>query len=329
MKYAFTWLLGAALGLTTTLVCPAYAQTASSPSPEEARSFQEQGRKELAAKHYEQAAALFEKVHAVLHNPVSALDLMMAYGYLEKNVEASAIGEEIQRQPASPSEPGPQKEARKQIAEAMQALDERVSAFVLRFKGARPPGLVVTLDGKPLRTEELETRVRVNRGEHVIFCAAPGFPPKKITQSVLSKTAEEFAIPIQMNSDPKGGGGRGIGPGDSTTVTDSTSTTPVPTLPWILFGSSAVAALGLGIGAGVVYSSMEEAWNSPQCGQSCLEFNDRRPALTALSISSVAVGAISLGTLGFALYKTFEKPEKSTTAYFVPATNGGSLVVRW
>ena len=317
MKYAQPWLLAAALSLATTLVCPGYAQAEPTPSPQEAMAFQEQGRKELAAKHYEQAAAFFEKAHAVLHNPVTALDLMMAYGYLEKNVEASAIGEEIQHQVAPPTEPAPQKEARKQIADATEALNERVSAFVLRFKGTKPPGLQVTLDGKPLRTDELETRVRVNRGEHVIFCAAPGFVPKRITQSVLAKTAEEFAIPIQLDAGAK--------PGDKT---ESPAANP-PLLPWILFGSSAAAAVGLGIGAGLVYQSMEEAWTSPVCGPACLEFNDRRPVLTALSISSVAVGAISLGTLGFALYKTFQKPEKNTTAYFVPAPNGGSLVVRW
>lgn len=323
MKYARPWLLGAALSLTATLVCPAYAHAESGHSPEEALVFQEQGRKEVAAKHYEQAAVLFEKAHAVLHNPVTALDLMMAYGYLEKNVEAVAIGKEIQHNVAKPTEPAPHKEARKQIAEAMEALNERISALVLRFHGAKPPGLVVSLDGKTLRTDDLDKPVRVNRGHHVIFCAAPGFVPKTITHSVLAKTSEEFAIPILMDPGPV------VATRTSTPAADSTSTANPPLLPWILFGSSAVAAVGLGIGAGVVYQSMEEAWTSPVCGQACLEFNDRRPALTALSISSMAVGAISLGTLGFALYKTFQKPEKNPTAYFVPATNGGSFVVRW
>lgn len=322
MKNSFVWLLGAALSLTSTVVCPVYAQTASAASPEEARGFQEQGRKELAAEHYEQAAALFEKAHAILHNPVSALDLMMAYGYLEKNVEASGIGEEIRRQTPAPDEPAAHKEARKRIAEALDALEARVSKFVLRFKEPRPAGLVITLDGKPLRLDDLEKSVRVNRGDHVIFCAAPGFAPKRITQSVLAKTAEEFAIPIEMDSTGK------TRSNTATTSTDS-ATGNVPMVPWILFGSSAAVALGLGIGAGAVYQGMEEAWNSPQCGQACLEFNDSRPALIGLSISSVAVGALSLGTLGFALYKTFKKPEQPTTAYFVPSTNGGSLVVRW
>lgn len=326
-----SFVVAASFFLGIGLVTPAYAEP-TQDAKDTARAYVKEGRELFSAKQYERAAGLFEKAHTIMHAPTTALHLMETYAFLGKDAEAWAIGEEIQHQAAPPGESDAYKDARVKINDAMEGLATRVSTFVLRFKGSRPPGVVVTIDEKPLGLDLLDKPVRVNRGEHLIWCTAPNFAQKKITQSVLNKTAEEFVIVIDMEplpppppDPPPDTQGSEASGASSARAPDTPSR-----VPWVVFGASGALALGLGVWAGVTYAPMAEVWNEPVYSRSReTQFDGSAAKLQGLSISSAAMGVVSVGALGFALVETFRPRKIPTHAQVAVSSHGLSVVGVW
>lgn len=317
-------LVAASFFLSLGLVSPAYAEPTQAEK-DIARAYLKEARELHAAKEYARSAELYEKAHNIMHAPITAFELMDTYAFLEKDVEAWAIGEEMMARPPKPGEPQPFVVARENIAKAMRDLASRISVLTLQFKSPRPSGIEVTIDEKILTNEQVDKPYRVKRGEHEIVCKAPGYVEKRIKQTVTTKVAEEFPIVIDMEPPPK----PELIPETPSSKAPATQQVPESPsrVPWVVFGASGAIALGLGAWAGVTYAPMADAWNEPVYSPSRAEqFEGSAAKLQALSISSVAVGAVSVGALGFAFYETF-RPQKIRPAAQVAVSSQGLSVV--
>lgn len=319
-------LVAASFFLSLGLVSPAYAEPTQAEK-DIARAYLKEARELHAAKEYARSAELYEKAHNIMHAPITAFELMDTYAFLEKDVEAWAIGEEMMARPPKPGEPQPFVVARENIAKAMRDLASRISVLTLQFKSPRPSGIEVTIDEKILTNEQVDKPYRVNRGEHEIVCKAPGYVEKRIKQTVTTKVAEEFPIVIDIEPLPKP---EPI-PNVSSVKTRPAQQAPEPSrVPWVVFGASGALALVLGAWAGVTYAPMADAWNEPVYNPSRAEqFEGSAAKLQALSISSVAVGVVSVGALGFALYETFRPRKIRPAAQVAVSSHGLSVVGVW
>jgi tetratricopeptide (TPR) repeat protein len=328
---------GHILAIASVIACVFTVSIAhAEPTPaeiDEARAFLKEGREQLAAKRYERAANLLEKAHRIMHAPTTAIELMDAYAFLQKRVEAWEIGEEMQRRTPAADDNEAYREARKKIDVAMQRLDSRIPTFVFQFELPQAANVRLFVDGRALRPEQNDKPYRINNGSHRIRAEADGYVPLEIHKPVDVPMAEEIIVPIRMTAAPEPIVPEPIiipePPKPAPTAQNISS--PLAKPMWATFGASLGVALGTGIGAGLVYAPMEDAWYERDCGNLCeSQYYARKSVLQGLSITAAVSGTVSLATLGAALWSTFVPKTKSkSSAYLVPTANGAGFVGTW
>jgi hypothetical protein len=169
---------------------------------DEARAFLKEGREQFSAQHFDRAATLLEKAHRIMRVPPTGFDLMQAYDGLGKFVEALAIGEEMQKQPAKPNEPQPFVDARIKIDAAMDAIASRTPTLGLKISGTSLADALATIDGVPVAPEQLDRPIRVNPGMRKIRVTAPYCDPFETTQEAEAGAERHYDVDIKLVCKP-------------------------------------------------------------------------------------------------------------------------------
>jgi len=169
---------------------------------DEARAFLKEGREQFSAQHFDRAATLLEKAHRIMRVPPTAFDLMQAYDGLGKFVEALAIGDEMQKQPAKPNEPQPFVDARKKIDAAMDAIASRTPTLGLKISGTSLADARATIDGVPVSPEQFDKPIRVNPGTRKIRVTAQYCDPFETTQEAEAGAERHYDVDVKLVCKP-------------------------------------------------------------------------------------------------------------------------------
>lgn len=184
------------------LALPLVAQAETAPSQadkDKARALIIQGRQHLDAGEPERALPLLKEAHDIMHVPTTALDLMRVYGDLNKLVEARGVGEEAERMPVLPNEPGAYREARVKIKEALEALDSQIPLLDLAISGAPIDKVRVHVEGREVPTDNIDKPIRMNPGEQPIEVTAPNCGRFVTTQKAESGLDRRYKVQVDLS----------------------------------------------------------------------------------------------------------------------------------
>jgi hypothetical protein len=285
-----------------------------------ARALFKEGHEKLQAGEPARALPLLKEAHDIMHVPTTGYDLMQAYAELDKLVDARAIGEEIQRQPKVPDEPEAFAEARTNIDKAIKVLDGLIPTITVHIQGPPRELVRVTIDGKPLTTEQIEKPYRVNRGNHRIVTTAEGYDRKEVPVPIDTPTARNYDVDVSLRLVPP--------------VLPAKPPTADPR--WVAAGIATTAAFGLvslgtSIGAAVTYESAVDAYNRKGCGSDCEKiYAQEAPRLQALSytwtLTGVATLIIGMRTLTYARPKKVAATAQDKVSMTIVPPMGGVFV---
>lgn len=139
----------------------------TAPERETARTLVVSGREKRAAGALAEALADFERAHAIMHVPTTALDLGVTQEKLGLLVEARATLLESLRTPAQPGEP----EAFKRARASAKKLADEIAPRLATLEIVVSPDATVRIDAAEIPTSSLGGPLKVNPGRHTLVVA--------------------------------------------------------------------------------------------------------------------------------------------------------------
>jgi hypothetical protein len=276
----------------------AFAEPSSSQK-NMARPLTLQGREKLNAGDATTASKLFQAAHAIMHSPVTGMDVAKAEVALGHLVEARDMALEVTRIPVSPREPNVVKDARSAAVQLAADLAERIPTLVIRVAGPRPAlaAASVRVDGTEIQvaasppqseanprkkvetpTAAISSPREVNPGEHTVEVSARGYVNERraVTleagQSLMVELKLSRLAPVSPPQYPQAGDTVPLAPRavsgapqeiSSNPASAARLVAPAPERTWQR--PLAVAAMGLGVaglGVGSALGGLAIATNS-------------------------------------------------------------------
>lgn len=223
--------------------------------------------------------------------------------YVEAHVAFSATLKAILAQPDE------KYEATRQAAlTQLAALSQRVAKLVVSLTET-PPGLEVTVDGRPLEAAQLGTALVLEPGEHQVLARADGMQP--VTRTITVQVGEEktLAIALQPKDQPR----------SAPTPIEPASNGSGKTLKVIGFVAAGVGVAGLGaftvtgLQAKGVYEDLKSACGGAGCSDAAHQSDIQRgKSLQTMANVGLAVGAAGVLSGGILLYLGYSKAAESS-----------------
>lgn len=308
---------GLGLLLLTLLAGPKPAQAEASASDRAtARALAGEGYAALKNKDYATAEDRFRRADELVHAPTLVLDHGRALVGLGRVGDAYAAYESVLKEDLPPNAPAVWKRAVKEAQVELEKLKPQVAWLSLRIKGPTQPQ--VEIDGRPLSSPQLSSRLPETPGNRHIVVSAPGFVAQSVDQRL--NEGEEANVEVELQPVPK--------PEPVIVVVPAPNPSPTEqaqgehgkgrrTLAYVSFGA---AGLGIAVGAatGILWlkarSDIKSACGglacNPQTGseQDRLD-DDKRRYDTFGTFSGIGFGVGVVGAVtGAVLLLTDSKP---------------------
>lgn len=280
-----------------------------------------EGRRLFKSGDYIGALSKFQGAHEILRDPTTGLNVAMALEALNLLVEARAMVDDVSHLPAQPNEPFALKQARAEAAAAIEALESRIPALVLRIEGAPKDTVTATVDGKKIPANSLTTPLSCNPGPRRIVVSAQGFRTAQTTIELTEGIQEPVEVPILL---------------------ERAEDAPTPPRNKVLAyagiavsGTLAGVALGTGIAAARAEEKGNDDWQADNCTEIPLQrcyrrFDEQESKRVQLGSTALwtAVGAavVGGGTLAYVLLTRTSEYQPSKQAVMVSPTLGGVVV---
>lgn len=200
----------------------------TAPERETARTLVISGRQKRAEGHVSEALADFERAHAIMHVPTTALELGSTQEKAGKLVDARATLLESLRKPPQPGEPEAYRRARIAAKKLADEIAPRLATLTIEV----PEGTTVRLDDVELSPSSLRGPLKVDPGRHAIVATASG---REKRRQVELAEGEARSVELPMPQVPDDGRDR--------------ATKPEAAKPRYEERTNPLVWLGLGVGA--------------------------------------------------------------------------------
>jgi hypothetical protein len=319
MTASNSWLLAALL-----LALPAAARADAAPptpTPEqveaakglyhEARELHRQGKLKEALEHALEA-------YRTASTPVTALEAAQLLIESGRLVEARDITRAVALFPPSPRESDKGRDARQEAATLAGTLDARIPKIAI---AGRPPGLDVTLDGKPFAGSDPTAWQGIDPGPHALLVRASDRVCTTINVTLAegeARTIDLHDAAVSCRAEPTASTASESAPTpvpppptphaetveSTTTATSQRSTSP---LRWVGVGIGGAGALALGLGGGMAlaakssYDSVASDCTARGCTSGAYDVRETARSRGDAATVTMIVGAAAL-TGGFLLF---------------------------
>jgi hypothetical protein len=313
------------------MACPLCA-TARAAEPtagdrETSRNLGLQGMRALDAHDYPAAELACGGAYALVKAPTVGTCWARALEGLGRLVEARDVFIEVTHIPQRPDEPAVFTEARDAARTEADGLAKRIPTVTLAIAGpAETAPLAVAFDGVSIKSETARLARRVNPGSHTLSVSAPGF--EAATAHITIAEGEDRRVDVSLRSSSGSPEASQVQPVPTQRPSSEGPSLPVPA---IVVGGVGVAALVIGVGAGVAGSSKHSALlrecnvANGMCPRSAASDLDAFHSLRSVSTVGYVVGALALvtgGVLFFVMPRSIESPSSRTGFYVGPASCG-------
>jgi hypothetical protein len=190
----------AATGTSTTAPSAALAQGASekAESPKDrARALFQQGTQALEAGDAKTAKEALSQAEELFHAPTTLLYLARAQVALGELLAARTTFTKIVDEKLGPKASDAFKKAQKDAAEERAALETKIPKLLVTTEPSSPPGLRVTMNGKPLDGIKLGETSEIDPGTYVFEAKADGLVSPKLTVNATPSTTAEVKLVLQ------------------------------------------------------------------------------------------------------------------------------------
>ncbi|XYH99744.1 hypothetical protein ACMHYB_08265 [Sorangium sp. So ce1128] len=321
--------LGAVLLASALAALPARAGAQSASDNETARQLLIDGLDLRDASQLDAALEKLSAAHALVHTPVTGLELGRTYLLMGRLVEASDTLRDVVRLPEDRETP----RTRAARAEAEQLIDEIAPQIPsLRLKISAPPGSApqVKVDGESIPAAALAVPRKVNPGSHVVVGKVAGHPEQRVEVTV--EKGKHVEVPLAL-----GGAGPSARPPAppraAAPAAPGPAAGPRPGLgPLVLVGFG-VAGAGLAVGGitGAITlsraSSLKEDCVNNHCPPE--RFDDLDGARLLGTVSTVSFLLAGAGAAAGVTGLFLRRPEPARTGLVVsPALAPGGFCLR-
>jgi hypothetical protein len=307
------WLSGAALSLALATTATTRADDAS--DLETARLLLHEGNDLRASGDLRGALAKYAAAHAIVHRPITGLEVGRTHLLLGELVEAREAFLAVGRIPVKAQESQNTTAARLEAERLAQELEPRIPTLTIVVVGA-PSGAAPTLvlDGETLAAASLGGPRKVNPGKHHVTAKAEGAAVAIADTTLAEGESRSVTLKLAPSTTASGASSSSADPTLGRGTADEGSRTSP--LVYVGFG---VAAAGVIVGGvtGVLTlskgSTLKDACPDGHCGPSQQDaLHETRTLGTVATVSFVVAGAgAALGIVGL-LSKPSPEPRPKT-----------------
>jgi hypothetical protein len=162
-----------------------------------ARALFEQGTQALESGDAKTAKEALSQAEELFHAPTTLLYLARAQVALGELLAARATYGKIVDEKLGPKASDAFKKAQKDAAEERTALDAKIPKLLVTTEPSAPPGLQVTMNGKPLEGIRLGELAEIDPGTYVFEAKADGLVSPKLTVNATPATTAEIKLVLQ------------------------------------------------------------------------------------------------------------------------------------
>lgn len=337
-----SWLLAGAL-VASVLVCSDEAEAAPGDwrkaDTTSAKKLVQAGDERLAAKDYPGALDAYQKAHAIMGVPTTAVPVARLQLLLGKLVEAKAACQfaiDFELAPDDPQEFG---QARGEAFELMKEAEGRIPYLRIVVMGIDEGVAVdVKIDGEVLGGGEAERMHGVNPGTYVVSAHAEGYAEAKETVTLKEKQQRTVELFLEGTGAAGTNGPEPETPKAPPPAPDSVGESDY-TLAIVGFSIAGVGAIAGGITGGLAFAAAGDAKDQCEndvCPPSAQSDIDSGTTLAHISTVSFAVAGLGLGlgVIGLAIAPAAETPTSrggapspSARVTFQPLLAGGAVGV--
>lgn len=275
---------------------------------ETARALLLSGREKMTQGQERDALADFERAHAIMHVPTTALDLGRAQQSLGMLVEARTTFLEGARHPESASDPPAFSRARAEAKQLAAAIASRLATLTILTNDE----VRVTLDGVALSTSSVGIPLKVNPGRHDII-ASRGSEQKRASVDLAEASVE--SIDVTFTAPPAT---TTPSPTAKPSVDERSTRAPLPSEPrtspfvWIGLGTAIVAG-GVGATTGLfAFDAKSDVAarcdGGVRCPPSTYDDIDRGETLGTVSTVAFAVAGAAVVVMVIGLLTSTQTP---------------------
>jgi len=269
------------------------------------------------------AAALpkLKAAHALVHSPVTGLELGRTFVVLGKLVEARETFLSIARVPVQPEETARSKAARAESEQLAEQLRSRIPSLTLKISGVPVDSVAVTVDSAAVPTEALDAPRMVDPGSHEIFARSTSGGTAQTRVDLKEGETRDVELKIVFTGGaPQSSGTPAVTPSApvapvSTPLSEpSPMEKPVPEAPssnalaWSLMGGGAAIAVAGGVLMAVEANSAKDANNRHDASA----YDSAKTGWTVGLVGVIAGGvALATGVVSFAATRANAHPTGS------------------
>ncbi|XXX74668.1 hypothetical protein WMF30_44160 [Sorangium sp. So ce134] len=253
-----------------------------------------QGAKFAREGRWDEARALYARSLEIKATPLTRYSLGVAQKETGRLADALASFRAFLAEPATPSTAPYVGPARQAVA----ALEPRVGRAKLAVRPGEVDGLVLTLDGKPVRAAPGQA-LELDPGAHEVVASAPGYRAAAARFSVVAGGSVEVPIALAPAAP---GAARSSAAGGGLPPLAEASEGPSRTLPVVVMGVGGALFAG---GAVLGLSGLKQA------GDARSSTGSDASAARAKGILGDVLGGIGVATVGVGLYLLLNEPAPS------------------
>jgi hypothetical protein len=278
-------------GLALALISPSARADATPAERETAHTLLASGREKRRGGMLKEALVDFQRAHAIMRLPTTALDLGKTQEALGLLVEARATFLEAARHPTRANESRELKRARAEAKQAAEAIAPRLATLTLSVtRGAH-----VKLDDAPISASSIGVPLKLNPGKHEI-AATQGVEEKRTSVELAEGAAQEVELVFADATPP---------PTTTAPLSPVSSEAKTSSLVWIGL-AVAGAATAVGATTGIVALDIHgdvagRCEDGVRCPPSTFSDIDRGETFGTVSTIAFVVASLGVGVLVYGL----------------------------
>jgi hypothetical protein len=280
----------------------AWAQAVDDATRNAARSMASQARDSFEQRDYERARDLFHRAYSLVPAPTLAVYEARCLANLTRLVEAEEAYMRAARTSLDADSPEQFRQAVREAENELSALRNRIPKVVIALAGAGAgdPALVVTLDGKSMKSALLNVEMPIDPGKHQLTALAPGGPQVELAFSIVERERKSVEVNV-----PVAAGQPNVAPVPTLATSPTMDVQRPPLSPQKLFGFVAggigVAGLATGVVTGVLATAQHSEAESQCPRQVCVEGTDGPQSVSSFrTLRTVSLIGYITGGVGLA-----------------------------